>query len=174
MSLPAVELWFAPIQPGDRVYVVGSATGTYAQFCVCNKGQVAFPTPMVAYVYMSVRMAFMGRCGPSRHGCHSLKVLASGCPPIPLTVHCTLRASPRLEIRYLYAWRALVLQSVFTQVLIHGASGSVGLVAVQLAKADGMIVVGTAGTPVGENAVREAGADVVLNHREPNYLQEVM
>jgi len=59
-------------------------------------------------------------------------------------------------------------------VLVHGASGGVGIAAVQMARAHGMTVIGTAGTEKGLKAVKEHGADVVLNHREPNYLDAIM
>ena len=57
-------------------------------------------------------------------------------------------------------------------VFIHGASGAVGLAATQLALAEGCFVVGSAGTPAGMAAVRDAGAQVVVNHREEGYLEE--
>eukprot|EP00756_Hemistasia_phaeocysticola_P008443 Hpha_TRINITY_DN14617_c0_g1::TRINITY_DN14617_c0_g1_i3::g.48121::m.48121/K00344/qor, CRYZ; NADPH2:quinone reductase len=56
------------------------------------------------------------------------------------------------------------------KVFIHGASGGVGLAAVQLAKDMGCFVVGTAGTEAGAEAVKAAGADEVLNHRSEGYL----
>ena len=56
------------------------------------------------------------------------------------------------------------------KVFIHGASGAVGLAAVQLAKDMGCFVVGTAGTSAGLQAVKEVGADAVLNHREAGYM----
>eukprot|EP00930_Biecheleria_cincta_P092202 TRINITY_DN82018_c0_g1_i1.p1 TRINITY_DN82018_c0_g1~~TRINITY_DN82018_c0_g1_i1.p1 ORF type:complete len:342 (+),score=47.23 TRINITY_DN82018_c0_g1_i1:43-1068(+) len=56
------------------------------------------------------------------------------------------------------------------KVFIHGASGAVGLAAVQLAKDMGCFVVGTAGTARGMEAVTKAGADVTFNHQEDGYL----
>lgn len=56
------------------------------------------------------------------------------------------------------------------KVLIHGATGSVGTIAVQLAKAAGLTVVATAGTAEGEQMLRDIGADAVLNHRNRDYL----
>lgn len=57
-------------------------------------------------------------------------------------------------------------------VFVHGASGAVGLAAVQLAVGSGCDpVVGTAGTKLGEDAVRAAGAHLVLNHRTEDYLE---
>ncbi|OQV20080.1 Quinone oxidoreductase [Hypsibius exemplaris] len=55
------------------------------------------------------------------------------------------------------------------RVLIHGASGGVGLAACQVAKAWGLDVVGTAGTDEGLALVKSAGARVVLNHRDPHH-----
>lgn len=57
------------------------------------------------------------------------------------------------------------------RVFIHGASGAVGLAAVQLAKILGAsLVVGSAGTADGEAAVLKAGADVAVNHRQAGYV----
>jgi NADPH2:quinone reductase len=58
-------------------------------------------------------------------------------------------------------------------VLVHGASGGVGIAAVQICRAHGMTVIGTAGTERGMQAVRDQGAHVVLNHNEPGYLDEI-
>ena len=46
-------------------------------------------------------------------------------------------------------------------VLVHGASGGVGTAAVQLARAHGLRVLGTAGTGQGRPLVREQGAEAV-------------
>lgn len=59
------------------------------------------------------------------------------------------------------------------RVLIHGASGAVGQASVQMAKAHGMTVVGTAGTENGLKLVRECGANEVYNHRESNYVKKL-
>jgi NADPH2:quinone reductase len=50
-------------------------------------------------------------------------------------------------------------------VLVHGASGAVGLAAVQLARGFGLRVIGTAGSEAGLAAVKEAGAEHVIDHR---------
>jgi NADPH2:quinone reductase len=59
-------------------------------------------------------------------------------------------------------------------VLVHGASGGVGIGAVQMALAHGMTVIGTAGSGPGMQAVKDAGAHVVVNHREPDYLETIV
>jgi NADPH2:quinone reductase len=59
-------------------------------------------------------------------------------------------------------------------VLVHGASGGVGTAAVQLARAAGMTVIGTAGSSEGLKLVKEQGAHHVLNHSSEGYLDELM
>lgn len=59
------------------------------------------------------------------------------------------------------------------RILIHGASGGVGTVAVQLARACGAFVVGTAGSPASMELVRRIGAHAVLNHTQSGYLDEL-
>jgi NADPH:quinone reductase len=53
-------------------------------------------------------------------------------------------------------------QSVF----IIGAGGGVGSIAIQLAKAAGLVVIATASRPETESWVTELGADHVVNHRK--------
>jgi len=59
-------------------------------------------------------------------------------------------------------------------VLVHGASGGVGIAAVQLARARGMTVIGTAGTDKGRRVVLEQGAHHAVDHNGPGYLDEVL
>ncbi len=59
-------------------------------------------------------------------------------------------------------------------VLVHGASGGVGSAAVQLARAIGMTVIGTAGSKAGLELVKKEGAHHVLNHSSDGYLDELM
>lgn len=58
-------------------------------------------------------------------------------------------------------------------VLIHGASGGVGIAAIQWAKNAGLKVVGTASSDEGQNLVKEQGADFVFDHSRENYLEEI-
>jgi NADPH2:quinone reductase len=58
-------------------------------------------------------------------------------------------------------------------VLVHGASGGVGTAAVQLARAAGMTVIGTAGSDDGKELVLEQGANHALNHSSEGYLDEL-
>lgn len=58
-------------------------------------------------------------------------------------------------------------------VLVHGASGGVGIAAVQLARAAGLMVIGTAGTEEGMKLVLAQGAHHALNHRKNGYMNEL-
>jgi NADPH2:quinone reductase len=61
-----------------------------------------------------------------------------------------------------------------SKVFVHGASGAVGSAAVQIARAAGMTVVGSAGSPQGLAMVEKEGAHLAVNHREPDYLDKAM
>src|SRR5436305_2239462 len=59
-------------------------------------------------------------------------------------------------------------------VLVHGASGGVGTAAVQLARARGLRVFGTAGSDKGLKLAHEEGAHEVFDHRADDYFGEIM
>jgi NADPH2:quinone reductase len=88
----------------------------------------------------------------------------------------TFQQGAAVGVPYGTAWRALFLKANARPgeaVLVHGASGGVGIAAVQIARAHGMHVIGTAGTDEGLRLVREQGASHALNHREANYLTQI-
>src|SRR6266850_965267 len=59
-------------------------------------------------------------------------------------------------------------------VLVHGASGGVGSAAVQMARAMGLTVFGTAGTQKGVDLVKREGAQQVFDHRKAGYQEEIL
>jgi NADPH2:quinone reductase len=82
-----------------------------------------------------------------------------------------------LFVPYVTAWRALFGRAntrAGDVVLIHGASGGVGIAATQFAVAAGATVIGTAGTDDGLAVVRSQGAHHVVNHRAAGYLDEIV
>lgn len=58
-------------------------------------------------------------------------------------------------------------------VLIHGASGGVGIASVQMARAMGLTVLGTAGTQKGLDLVKREGAHQVFDHTKSGYQDEI-
>jgi len=82
-----------------------------------------------------------------------------------------------IGVPYFTAYRALFQRAHVRpsqSLLVHGASGAVGLAAVQLAKAHGMTIYGTAGTEAGLKLVKENGAHFVYNHKNAGYTDEMM
>lgn len=82
-----------------------------------------------------------------------------------------------IGVPYFTAYRALVHKArvkAGETVLIHGASGGVGVAACQLSRALGLRVLGTAGTPDGMKLVLKNGAHLAFNHREEGYTDRIM
>jgi len=78
---------------------------------------------------------------------------------------------------YATAYRALFQRAEAKPgeiVLVHGASGGVGTAAVQLARARGLRVLGTAGSDEGRKLVRDQGAHKVFDHRAPDHFEQIM
>ena len=59
-------------------------------------------------------------------------------------------------------------------VLVHGASGGVGTAALQIARAMGLKVLGTAGTPKGLELAKREGAHQVFDHRKSGYQEKIL
>ena len=95
----------------------------------------------------------------------------------PLPERVSFAQGAALGVPYSTAWRALLMRArarAGETLLVHGASGGVGTAAVELGRSHGLRVIGTAGTAEGLNLAREHGAHHVLNHRDKDYLQQVM
>jgi NADPH2:quinone reductase len=124
------------VKRGDRVYVAGSLSGTYAEQALCTEAQVyRLPDP------------------------------------------ASFAQGAAVGVPYATAYRAMFQITRATAaetLLIHGASGGVGIAAVQLGRAAGLTVIGTAGTEKGRALVAEQGAHFVLDHTEPGYLEELL
>lgn len=93
-----------------------------------------------------------------------------------LTSRTSFAQGAAMGVPYGTAYRALFHRAAAQPgetVLVHGATGGVGIAAVQIAHAHGMRVIGSGGTDQGLQIVRENGADIVVNHRDPGYLEHI-
>ncbi len=121
---------------GDRVYLAGSVTGTYAEQSLCEQGAV-----------------------------------------FPLPAHVSFAQGAGLHIPYATAYRAL-FQIAHVRagdtVLVHGASGGVGIAAVQIARAAGLRVIGTVGSDRGRKLVLAEGAHDVVDHTAPDHFDKAL
>jgi len=115
--------------------------------------------------------------GGTLTGAYAEQALAEAWQAHPLPPNVTFAQGAGINVPYATAFRALwqiARAQAGETVLIHGASGGVGVAGVQLARAAGMTVIGTAGTERGRELVAVQGAHHVLDHRAPGYLDELM
>ena len=129
---PGVDAGGILVESGERVYVSGSLSGTYAEYALCRRDQVHALPDDISY--------------------------AQGAA---------------LGVPYETAHRALLQRAravAGETVLIHGASGAVGLAAVQFALAAGLRVVGTAGSEAGRELIIAQGDVLAFDHRDPLHL----
>jgi NADPH2:quinone reductase len=94
----------------------------------------------------------------------------------PLPDHISYEQGAALGVPYGTATWALFYRGharAAETLLVHGASGGVGLAALQLARAAGVRTFGTAGTAEGLDLVKQNGAEAVFNHHEPHYLGQI-
>jgi len=91
----------------------------------------------------------------------------------PLSDSLSFEEGACVGIPYTTAHRALFGRAhakAGDKVLVHGATGAVGIATVQLALAAGMTVVASAGTKAGAALLREQGVDDVIMHNESDHL----
>ena len=94
-----------------------------------------------------------------------------------LPANNTFQQGAAINIPYATAYRALhhrARAQAGETVLIHGASGGVGIAATQIACAAGLTIFGTGGTEAGRKLIAEHGAHHVLDHRDPGYLDQLL
>lgn len=95
----------------------------------------------------------------------------------PLPAKITYAQGAGLWVPYGTAYHALYQRArarAGETVLIHGASGGVGIAAVQIARAMGLTVLGTAGTEKGLGLVKREGAHDAFDHSKPGYLEQIL
>jgi NADPH2:quinone reductase len=109
-------------------------------------------------------------------GAYAQQALCSESQVHRLPSHITFKQGAAVGIPYATAYRALFQRAVARPgetVLVHGATGGVGIAAVQLSRAAGLRVIATGGTESGRANVVEQGAHHVLDHHAANYLEEI-
>jgi len=108
-------------------------------------------------------------------GAYAERMVCDATQVHPLPENVSFAQGAALGVPYGTAYRALFDRGGARPgeaVLVHGASGGVGVAAVQLARAQGLTVIGTAGTERGRELVRAQGAHHVLDHHQEGYLEE--
>jgi NADPH:quinone reductase-like Zn-dependent oxidoreductase len=94
--------------------------------------------------------------------------------PIPSNINLDVAAAlPEVACT---VWSNLVMTARMAagqSILIHGGSSGIGTHAIQVAKALGVRVAITAGTPDKLDACRDLGADLTINYRATDFVQAV-
>jgi NADPH:quinone reductase-like Zn-dependent oxidoreductase len=78
-------------------------------------------------------------------------------------------------VNYLTAYHSIVTMGNLQpadRILIHGAGGGVGIAAVQLARARGLVIFGTAG-PAKQEYLRKLGVDHPIDYEKTDFVQAV-
>jgi NADPH2:quinone reductase len=95
----------------------------------------------------------------------------------PLPDNVTFEQGAGVFVPYATAYRALIQKAAAKAgetVLVHGASGGVGIASVQWAKNAGLKVIGTASSEEGKRLALDQGADHIFDHTQENYLSEIL
>ena len=109
-------------------------------------------------------------------GCYAEKIRRKATEILPLPDNVSFAQAAAFGVSYTTAHYALFARGgaqAGETVFIHGASGSVGTAAIQLAKRAGLKVIGSAGTARGLELISREGADHAVDHTQPGYMQEV-
>jgi len=110
-------------------------------------------------------------------GTYAEQTLCAEAQVHPLPANVSFEQGAAMGVAYGTAYRGVFQRGggkPGETVLVHGASGGVGTAAVQLARAAGLVVVGTAGTEAGLTLVKQQGAHHAVNHMAAGYLDELM
>jgi NADPH2:quinone reductase len=110
-------------------------------------------------------------------GCYAEYALAVESQVHALPVRASFAQGAGIWVPYGTAYHALYHSAAARAsetVLVHGASGGVGLASVQMARAMGLTVFGTAGTPQGLELVKREGAHAIFDHRQAGYQESIL
>lgn len=139
-------------------------------------GVVKAVSPDVAGLRAGDRVYFAGTSAGMVAGAYAELAVCDAARVHPLPPAVSFSQGAAVPIPYGTAYRALFHKGAARPgetVLVHGASGGVGIAAVQLGAAAGFTMIGTAGSERGRKLVREQGAHHVLDHTAPSYLAEL-
>ena len=106
-------------------------------------------------------------------GAYAEKTLADVSAIRRLPDNVSFSEAAGVNVPYATAYRAIFHRAKGVPgetALVHGASGGVGVAAVQLCRAYGLTAFGTASSEKGRRLVLEQGADYVFDHKADGYL----
>ena len=123
------------------------------------------------------RVYIFGTASGIRAGAYAQFAVCTASQVHSLSDTATFAQGAAIGVPYSTAYRALFQKARAVPgetVFIHGASGGMGIAAVQLAVAHGLRVIGTASSGRGQTLVKQQGAQHVLDHHSPDYLEKLI
>jgi NADPH2:quinone reductase len=130
----------------------------------------------VQHVKPGDRVFITGTTSPGFSGACAELTLSRAAQIHPLPPSLTFQQGAGIYVPYGTAYRSLFHRArgqAGETVLVHGASGGVGIASVQLGRAHGFRVIGTAGTDKGRELILREGAHHALDHKTPDYLEKL-
>jgi NADPH2:quinone reductase len=115
-------------------------------------------------------------CALTNGGAYAEYVTAPEAQTLPWPAGCDSARAAALPETYFTVWANLFGHGRLAAgetVLVHGGTSGIGVTAIQLAVAFGARVIATAGSAEKCAACRALGADLAINHREQDFVEEV-
>ncbi|WP_448339999.1 SDR family NAD(P)-dependent oxidoreductase [Desulfovibrio piger] len=117
------------------------------------------------------------RVAVSAYGCLRTHITLPAAMTCPLPADISFEQAAALPVAYItacYGLEELAGIRAGQTVLIHAASGGVGLAAMAVCRRAGARIFATAGTPAKRELVRSLGAELVMDSRSTAFAQEVL
>jgi NADPH:quinone reductase len=115
--------------------------------------------------------------GGSLSGTYAQKALCDERTVYSLPANASFAQGAAMHVPYATAYRALFHRAqakAGDMLLVHGASGGAGIAAVQIARAAGLHVIGTAGSERGRKLAEAEGAHATLDHSTLDYREKAV
>lgn len=181
-----------PTPGADEVVVRVKAAGVNPYDTYMRAGNYGARNPSLPYTPGSDAAGIVEAVGPgvtdpkvgdrvyssrTLSGAYAELVLCTRAQVHPLPENVSFAQGAGIYVPYATAYRSLFQLARARPgetVLIHGASGGVGVAALQFARAAGLRVICTAGSDNGVALVQREGAHVVVNRRGAGYQQMIL
>lgn len=115
-------------------------------------------------------------CALCNGGGYAEYVVVPAAQTLPVPAGLSMLQAAALPETYFTVWTNVFERGRLAggeTLLVHGGSSGIGLTAIQMAKVWGATVYTTVGNAEKAQACREHGADVAINYREQNFVDEI-
>lgn len=148
-------------KPGDAVVITPPYSCGHCEYCLKNQDSLCLSFGMV---------------GVHRYGCLAEKVAVPEQTLLPLPSNLSYEQAASIPLVFQTAWHMLVDRAklqVGEDVLIQAAGSGVGIAGIQIAKLIGARVFATASTNEKLEKAKQLGADVLINYKDKDFLEEI-